>query len=527
MGPCLSLLFAAIPVRARAADDNPQLAQLSSPAPGAPRVPVSPAVPQEIQPSPPSASSATGIPPAPISPRVSLPSDQVPFEVGKGPKLGPYYLIRSEEDFSYLRDPSKSNDIFDPLKFVRLNADGSAYVTFSGEERFQYEYYTDDAFTRPRPKHQNDLYFRHLYGADVHLGDHFRAFVSLNSGQQGGSNYGQTSPNNRDDLAVQQAFGEVMGTIGGVQTGLRVGRQEIWFGSGLLISTRENANLHQVFDGVRGYFDTGKLRVDVFGFDSVTHRFGVLNDSSNPHQNIWGFYGTQVLPVSHLFGARARLFIDPFYLGYGNRGGTFEGFRGHDERQSFGGRLWGQIGNADLDVTGLYQAGGLGGADVSAFAVFSDAGYTFQAPWRPRIGVRFDVASGGRSGNTLNAYNPLYALFNYTTESGLIAPINLYDAAIGVSFSPTQRLRVLAYTSWYWRYAENDGIYNKGYVPYAGTVNAKGSAVGVQPALRVAYLLNRHVTLSGSLALFKVDSVFRNAGAKNNEYAAARIRFTF
>ena len=408
-----------------------------------------------------------------------------------------------------------------------MNADGSAYVTFSGEERFQYEYYTKNSFTFTNPKNQNLLYFRHLYGADVHLGEHFRAFVSLNSGQLGGSNYGQPPPVLRDDLAVQQAFGEVMGSVGGVRTGLRVGRQEVWFGSGLLISTRENANIHQNFDGFRGYFDTGSLRVDVFGYDNVIHRYGVLNDSTTAHQNIWGFYGTQALPAARLFGAPVRLFIDPFYIGYGNRNGNFEGFRGHETRHSFGGRLWGQIGAADLDVTGLYQTGSLGGADASAFAAFADAGYTFNVPWKPRIGVRFDVASGGRDGNRIHAYNPLFSIFNYFTESGLISPINIYDTGVGVSFSPTERLRVLAYTTFYWRYAGNDGIYNMGYVPFANTTRVSGSAVGVQPALRAAYVLNRHVTLSGSLAFFKVGSVLSKAGAKNNEYAVTRIRFTF
>lgn len=531
--PCLGAVIAVTSVQAQVAaqpmgDLSPGImAQLSAPTPGAPQVPASPAVPQQLQPSSP-ANIGDAIPPAPLSSRISIATDQLPYEVGKGPKLGPYYLIRSEDDFSYLRDRSKSNDLFDPLKFIRLDPSGRSYVTFSGEERLRYEYYTKNSFTFVDPKHQDIFYFRHLYGVDVHLGENFRAFASLNSGQVGGHNYGTPSPANRDDLALQQAFAEVMGRIGNAQVGLRAGRQEVFFGSGLLFALREPTNIHQALDGFRGYLDLPSLRIDAFAYDNVINRYGVLNDSTNAHQKFWGLYGSKALPVSNVLGVPARFYLDPTYIGYSNRTSAFVGFRGEEERHTLGGRLWGQIGSADIDLTGVYQTGHVGNADVSAYAVFSNAGYTFNSvPMKPRVGVRFDMATGGRSGNTIHTYNPLLALLGYFTENSLIAPINLYDTGIGVSFSPTNRLRVQAYTLLYWRYAQNDGIYNPGYVPFRNTATVRGTPLGMQPALRAAYVLNQHTLFSGALAFFRVDSALRNAGAKNNLYGLTQLQFKF
>lgn len=311
---------------AGAVDARPQpfsVAQLSAPAPGGPVAPNSPAVPQQLQPSSP-ATEGLGLPPTPLSPRISLRTDQLPYEVGKGPKLGRYYLNRAEEDFSYLRNPSKSNDVFDPLKFVPLNKGGSIYLTFSGEARLRNETYTKNSFSYVPPEHQDVLLLRERIGADLHVGEHVRGFAELESGQEGGSNYGSPAGVNRNDLQLQQAFVEVTGNVGGLQTGVRAGRQELVFGSALIFSTREPTNIQYSHDGVRAYFDDQTTRVDALAFDTVINRNGVLQDSTNTHQQFWGFYGSQVLPVFQVFGQQARVFVDPFYVGYQNRSVTFD-----------------------------------------------------------------------------------------------------------------------------------------------------------------------------------------------------------
>src|SRR5580765_6851323 len=64
--------------------------------------------------------------------------EEIRFTKGKGPGRGNSYVARFEEDYSYLRDPGRSADFFDPLKFIALYPDGDIYLTLSGEVRFRY-----------------------------------------------------------------------------------------------------------------------------------------------------------------------------------------------------------------------------------------------------------------------------------------------------------------------------------------------------------------------------------------------------
>ncbi len=61
----------------------------------------------------------------------STTEDQIRFYKGKGPGRGNSYVERYEEDYSYLRDPARSSDFFDPLKFIPLGAEGEVYLTLN------------------------------------------------------------------------------------------------------------------------------------------------------------------------------------------------------------------------------------------------------------------------------------------------------------------------------------------------------------------------------------------------------------
>ena len=56
-------------------------------------------------------------------------------------KPPPYELLRAEEDWSYLRDPARETDLFDPVKFIPLDVDGWAYLTLGADVRERYEYF--------------------------------------------------------------------------------------------------------------------------------------------------------------------------------------------------------------------------------------------------------------------------------------------------------------------------------------------------------------------------------------------------
>ena len=80
------------------------------------------------------------LPPKPLTATEPVAAQQVSFYKGKGPGRGNSYVARFEEDYGYLRDPAKSTDFFDPLKYVAIDRDRDIYLTLNGEARFRYDY---------------------------------------------------------------------------------------------------------------------------------------------------------------------------------------------------------------------------------------------------------------------------------------------------------------------------------------------------------------------------------------------------
>src|SRR5918998_2963053 len=80
------------------------------------------------------------LPPRPLTATEPVAARQVRFYKGKGPGRGNSYVARFEEDYGYLRDPARSTDFFDPLKYIAIDRDRDIYLTLNGEVRFRYDY---------------------------------------------------------------------------------------------------------------------------------------------------------------------------------------------------------------------------------------------------------------------------------------------------------------------------------------------------------------------------------------------------
>jgi hypothetical protein len=395
----------------------------------------------------------------------------------------------------------------------------------SGQERYKYNYLTTKTglrYVEPFDVDQNDL--RSIYGADLHVGSNFRAFVNLVSGQQGGARYGPAMPTFRDQLDLLEGFVEPMARVADGDVGVRVGRQSIWLGNGILFATREQANVPQAGDGVRAYFEDGTTRVDVFAFYPVTDQFYIFDDSTNRTQFFIGAYGSQLLADHRVDGTRVFVNVDPLIVGSGKSDVTYGVYKGYDGRTSVGARLWGALTHAgayDFDWTGVYQTGHLGTASISAFAIFTSTGYTFDHAAQPRIGVRLDATSGGQSGGRVRDYYPmLYANLHFS-ENPFIAPTNLYDAGINFEFNPWPTVRIIAYDLAYFRYSTSDAMYQPSGVAYAGSARVSGRYIGQQPAIKGAWAITDHFNTAFQTAVFVPGTAARNYATKANEYYLA------
>src|ERR1700757_2925163 len=79
-----------------------------------------------------------------------------------------YPLPTYEEDWRWLQGVDRT-DVWDPVKFVRLSADGTVLLSLGGEARVTYERFGNQNFGLTPPDPDGYLLQRYLLHADVHV----------------------------------------------------------------------------------------------------------------------------------------------------------------------------------------------------------------------------------------------------------------------------------------------------------------------------------------------------------------------
>src|SRR5258708_28616431 len=150
--------------------------------------------------------------------------------------------FRYDENWSFLSDSSHRTDWLDRLKYIPLGPSGW-FVSLGGEIRERFELLDQPGFGTG-PVDQNGYFLqRYLLSSDFHFGSRFRFFMELQSGLEDGRN-GGPRPTDLDRLDFHQGF--LDWNISSHETHnvtLRVGRQELGFGTGRLIAPAEGLNL--------------------------------------------------------------------------------------------------------------------------------------------------------------------------------------------------------------------------------------------------------------------------------------------
>jgi len=408
----------------------------------------------------------------------------------------------ADEDWSFLKDPAKRIDWWDPVKYIPLGEHDDWYMTLSGELRFRPEGFrirpTD---TSPAGRDQYVLQ-RYLFGADLHFGARTRVYVEMQSGIINGR-IGTSRPTDRNIFDLHQGFVEWKTDRGPApKLDVRLGRQELTIGSSRLISAAPGLNVKRSFDGVRVSTGAGAWRFDGAGAVLTELHSGVFDDGPDSRIRFWG-----VAAVRNGIWLRGTWSI--YYLGLENKNIQFAQGRGQDVRNTIGVNWKGSAGGADGNYDAIVQVGSFRGERATAWGLSSETGYRFgHAAWRPRVGVRANGASGDRSvaDPTLQSFNPLFPGASFAGPIGLFGPTNMIDCTPFVSVVPRSNLVLAFEHPWYWRTSTGDGIYNTALQllvpPTAGTGRSIGSSAGVV----VVWQATRHLQVSGVLIRLKTSS---------------------
>ena len=244
-----------------------------------------------------------------------------------------YKYLRYDEDYRYLRKAECRTDPWDALEFIRLNRQGTWFLSIGGEVRENMEYFDNPTWGQ-EPQGSPYLLQRYMIHADFHPGERVRLFVQVKSGLENGRAGGPRIID-EDKLDLHQASLELaLVSSPKISTTLRVGRQEIALGSRRFVSAREGPNVRVSFDGLRLNLSAKGWASSVFLARPVQTKPGFFDDFPAPGQTFWGIYVSK--PLASLPG----LNIDMYYLGLDRTKAHFQQGLAGEVRHSVGTRLW-------------------------------------------------------------------------------------------------------------------------------------------------------------------------------------------
>jgi hypothetical protein len=336
---------------------------------------------------------------------------------------------------------------------------------------------------------------------DVHFGKHVRTFFELKSGL---NSYRISGPRPIDEkkLDFQAGFLELGTSTEDKSIELRVGRQELEYGSGRLIDVREGPNVRLSFDGFMVKSKINSWQIDGFAMRPDLDNFGFFDNAPNHAVGFWGAYATKSLP--------RKTSLEMYYLGLDRKQATFERGTAQEVRHSLGARFSRAIATDrpawDFDYEALWQFGTFGSGNIRAWTVASETSYRLPTVrLKPRFSAKSDISSGDHpNSKTLGTFNPLFPKGNYfgvlaTTGPG---PINFID--IHPRVEGTFPHDVTASFDWIfqWRESLEDGVYAVPGFLIRAADGSRARFVGHRPGTEIRWQANRHLWFQADYGIF-------------------------
>ena len=437
-----------------------------------------------------------------------------------------YAPLRYDEDWSAMADTGNQTDYLDGLKYF-VPCPKCGYLTLGGEARFRYEYFSQFGLGAGPQDSNGYTLQRYLTHADWHVNPHIRIFTQIQCAIELGRN-GGPRPTDDDRFEIHQAFFDYSWREGehGKWTA-RIGRHEMDFGVGRLISAAEGLNIRRSFDGIRLIHRRGRWIFNAQVDKLVTAKPGVFNDVPDAHQTFWGFGGTR---------SRGPQAAEAFYyIALDRKRGVFDKGIGREIRHSIGFHSQAARTHLDYNADAILQVGAfeqpLVSGAIHAWAVSADTGYMWpKRPWRPRVSLRTDVASGdsGNSAKNLGTFNPLFPATAYSDTIGLIGASNSTAVSPFLRLTPNPSLTINAGAAFFWRTSTRDGIYGINVAPIRTGRLTRDRYVGVLPSLRFDNRISRHWQATLTLARFSAGSFLQHTPpGKSTNYLNIFLTYRF
>lgn len=429
-------------------------------------------------------------------------------------------IARWAEDYRFLKDPDSHTDPLDGFRYMPFGE--SNWATFGGELRYRADSHQQPFFGLRGRDSNSYLQQRVQAHADIHLyNDQFRVFAQLQDTRSWRKAF--YSPNDQSKTEFQQLFVDWnLRTNDNYVLTTRLGRQELVYGNQVLISDRDAPNLRFNLDGARLMLKTpAGYRIDAFSLRPTTYGLESFDDESSDTVVFSGVYST--------FNFSKPWNTDFYVLDLETKNRTLAGVTGDEVRYSAGTRIFGKAAGFDWSWDVVGQFGHLKDANIRAWAVAGSSGYTFDAPWRPRLGLRTDIASGdGRTSDQhIGTFDPLYGKNGYYGEAGITTLANLVVVGPQLAFSPIPALRIEPAIYRLWKQRAEDGVYYTGMALAAGTAGTDSKALGTIYKAYLRWLPSRNLTIDLDWEYFDIAGALREAGGKSVHFVSIRPTLRF
>ena len=434
-----------------------------------------------------------------------------------GQQFPDFKPARYDEDYSFLENDTVPS-WYKSLKYKKIGK--KAYVGFGGDFRGQYLIKTNEGWSSELEDGDGFMLTRWLLHADLHLSESVRFFAELQSALANGKN--MPLPIEENPLGVHQLFVDVT-PFPKMPLSLRLGRQEVAYGSQRLISFRDAPNGRRSFDGVKMMFAKNNIEADIFYLHAVVDKAGIFDDSSSPDLRVWGLFSNVPLMKGGL---------SFYYLGFNNATALFYDGPGIENRHTVGARILKKIGSWQYDVEGAYQFGSIGDRKIAAWSTGLAVSYRFDGlKYSPELGLKADIISGDKDPTdqvqqTLNAMFPPGAYFGLAAP---MAPSNLIDVHPSITFRFSSKMSFFCDYALLWRNSKADGLYRPNMTPFfeLGS-DASSRFIGSQLSGTLMYQSNGHLFLGTGFSWFDAGQYLKEVTEGKNilfGFLSAQLKF--
>ena len=414
-----------------------------------------------------------------------------------------FKLMRYDEDYSVLKDSSRT--FYNKLKYIQLSKNDKFYLSLGGEARGEFDYALNEDWGEINTG--GDVFFLQRYHlhSDLHLGDRIRVFGQIRSGLENGRKNGPR-PIDEDELNIQNLFVDILPyKIRDKSLTIRLGRQELSYGSGRLIDAREGPNLRLYFDGAKIAYLSSNLKVDAFVMANTVIYKGVFDNTSTRQANLWGIYSSFISPKNKNF--------DFYYIGINRNNARFNAAIEDELRHTLGARFWRNGLGVVYNFETGYQFGKFGSGNISALAISSEIGYVFhRSTGLPTLKLKTDYISGDKNPNdgrlgTLNAMYPNGGYFGMNPQAG---PANLISIHPNLIWNPAKNITLTLETVFNWRNSLNDGVYTPSGALRLLSSNSKERYIGTTYMTTFSWKINHFFNYNIGVQHFKTGSFIRD-----------------